>query len=176
MLQQYQHGCGTGRNTAGLSYVGTVRSATTDVLLGRLREVGLRATTQRRVIVETLLAQPDHVTADELTDLVQRDFPEVHKATVYRTLEALGTLGVLNRLALGKGPAQWQLTDHSHQHLVCEECGAVEEVSDVAFVRLATSLAKSHGFQADIRHVAIAGRCRGCAEHSNEVARAGTSG
>ena len=138
-------------------------AATADDLLARLRQNGLRTTAQRQVIVETLLAQPDHVTAEGLTALVQEDHPEVHRATVYRTLEALEGLGAIYRLSVGQAPVQWHLTERSHQHLICEECGTVEEVSDKAFARLAASLARDHGFQADIRHVAIAGRCRRCA-------------
>jgi Fur family ferric uptake transcriptional regulator len=140
-----------------------VRSPATDDLLDRLRQVGLRATTQRRVILETLLGQPDHVTAEDLTTLVHADYPEVHQATVYRTLEALESLGVLYRLSMGQGPVQWHLTERSHQHLVCDVCGEVQEVSDGAFARLAVALAKDHGFQADMRHVAMTGRCRRCA-------------
>jgi Fe2+ or Zn2+ uptake regulation protein len=73
-------------------------------LLERLREGGGRITLQRRVIVETFLAQPEHVTAEELITKVQARYPEVNAATVYRTLEALDEICALKRLALGKGP------------------------------------------------------------------------
>jgi Fur family ferric uptake transcriptional regulator len=134
-----------------------------DDLLDRLREVGLRATTPRRVIVEALLAQPDHITAEDLTALVQAGYPEVHRATVYRTLEALADLGAVYRMPVAQGPAQWHLTERSHQHLVCDECGRVQEVSAGAFARLAAALARDYGFEADIRHVAMTGRCDLCA-------------
>ena len=150
--------------TAAKAYHEVVPSTDADELLERLRDVGLRATTPRRVIVETLLAQRDHVTADDLTAAVQAGYPEVHRATIYRTLEALESLGVLYRLSTGQGPTQWHLTQHSHQHLVCDSCGAVEEVSSPSFARLAAALARDHGFRADIRHVAISGRCRKCSE------------
>ena len=140
-----------------------MRTAEADDLLARLKDVGLRATTQRRVIVEALLAQPDHITAEELTDLVKARYPEVHLATVYRTLEVLESLGALYRLSLGHEPTQWHLTERAHQHLVCDVCGRVQEVSDPAFARLAASLMKAHGFHPDLRHVALRGRCSGCA-------------
>ena len=143
-----------------------MRSPAADDLLDRLREVGLRATTQRRVIVETLLEQPAHITAEDLTAVVNERHPEVHTATVYRTLEVLESLGALYRLDNGHAPTQWHLTDRSHQHLVCERCGAVEEVSNPAFARLAAALARDHGFRADLRHVAIGGLCSTCAATS----------
>jgi Fur family transcriptional regulator, ferric uptake regulator len=134
-----------------------------DELLARLREGGGRVTLQRRVIVETLLAQPDHVTAEELIAKVQARYPEVNAATVYRTLDALDEIGALKRLAVGKGPTQWELTTSAHQHLVCDLCGEVQEVSGGAFARLAASLVKQHGFYADIGHLAVTGRCAACA-------------
>ena len=133
-----------------------------DDIVERLRDHGLRATTPRRIIVETLLGQPEHVTAEGLTELVQERAPHVNKATVYRTLEALEALGVVDRMPLDQGPAQWHLADHTHQHLVCSECGEVAEISSKEFARLARSLAADYAFEADMRHVAISGRCWKC--------------
>jgi Fur family ferric uptake transcriptional regulator len=166
------------RNKAAGTII-SVRTPLADDLIARLKDEGLRATTQRRVIVETLLAQPDHVTAEDLTNLVQRSYPEVHLATVYRTLEVLESVGALSRLSVGHGPTQWHLTERSHQHLICVDCGEVEEVSDPAFARLAATLARAHGFQADMRHVAINGRCARCVatgvSEPTSAARAATS-
>jgi Fur family ferric uptake transcriptional regulator len=133
-----------------------------DEIVARLRQRGLRATTPRRIIVETLLAHPEHITAEELTATVQARAPHVNKATVYRTLEALEALGVVDRMPFDQGPAQWHLADHSHQHLVCVECGKVTEISSKEFGRLARHLETEFGFRAQMRHIAISGRCVGC--------------
>lgn len=139
-------------------------SPVVDELLARLRDEGLRATTQRRVILEALLAQPDHITAEGLTEVVKQRYPEVHLATVYRTLEVLESVGALYRLSMGHGPTQWHLTERTHQHLICDCCGDVEEISNAGFARLSVTLAKDHQFRADMRHVAIRGTCARCAE------------
>jgi Fur family ferric uptake transcriptional regulator len=139
-----------------------VSDTATDHLLSRLREGGGRVTVQRRIIVETLLAQPEHITAEELIVKVQGRYPEVNAATVYRTLDALDEIGALKRLAVGKGPAQWELTSGAHQHLVCDVCGGVQEVSGGVFARLAAALINQHGFEADIGHLAVTGRCATC--------------
>jgi Fe2+ or Zn2+ uptake regulation protein len=65
-------------------------------------------------------------------------------------------------LDVGHGPTQWHLAEGPHQHLVCDSCGRVEEISSPAFARLATALAKEHGFRADLRHIAVQGRCERC--------------
>jgi Fur family ferric uptake transcriptional regulator len=145
-----------------------MRSAAADDLLDRLRHVGLRATTQRRVIVEALLAHPAHVTAEGLATEVRVQYPEVHSATVYRTLEVLESLGVLYRLDNGHAPTQWHLSEGSHQHLVCDSCGQVEEVSNPAFARLAVAIQKDYGFNVDLRHTAIRGLCRRCCASPTE--------
>ena len=146
------------------SYDGVVGSSMVDDLLHRLRKHGLRATTPRRIIVETLLGEGNHVTAESLTAKVQARAPELNKATVYRTLEALEALGVVNRMPCDQGPAQWHLADHAHQHLVCSICGDVLEISSKEFDRLRRALAAAYGFEADMRHIAIAGACRRCAQ------------
>ena len=138
-------------------------ASTVDDMVERLRRHGLRATTPRRIIVETLVEHAGHVTADDLTTLVQARAPHVNKATVYRTLEALEALDEVYRMALDQGPAQWHLADHAHQHLVCSVCGDVSEVASPAFGQLASALRDAYGFQVDARHVAISGRCRACA-------------
>lgn len=148
-----------------------MRSDAVDDLVDQLRAHGLRATTPRRIIVETLLEQPDHVTADGLTALVQDRAPLVNKATIYRTLEALESLGVIDRMAVDQGPAQWHLVDHGrHQHLICSVCGSVTESSSKEFRRLARVLAAEHGFEADT-HIAISGRCQQCATGAHPMAK-----
>jgi Fe2+ or Zn2+ uptake regulation protein len=145
-----------------VAYDRVVRASLVDDLVERLRAHGLRATTPRRIIVETLLEQADHLTAEDLTVLVNVRAPHVNKATVYRTLEALEALGEVYRMPRDQGPAQWHLADHAHQHLVCSECGDVQEVSSKDLVRLARALRAAYGFEADLRHMAISGRCQRC--------------
>jgi Fur family transcriptional regulator, ferric uptake regulator len=138
-------------------------SSVVDDLVARLREQGLRATTPRRIIVETLIAQPGHITADGLTALVQARAPHVNKATVYRTLDALEALGEVQRTAVDQSPAHWHLTGHEHHHLVCDRCGAVLEVPAKEFLKLARAFRTAYGFEVDLRHIALPGVCRACA-------------
>ena len=92
-----------------------------EAILDALRADGGRVTTGRRAIVRALFTGPDHhVTADDVAALVQADHPDVHLSTVYRTLESLEALGVVDRVNLGAGPAVYHLTDHVHHHLVCD--------------------------------------------------------
>lgn len=132
-------------------------------ILGLFRSRGGRVTTPRRAIIAALLDAPGHVTADELTATVQAAHPDVHTSTIYRCLASLEDLGVVDHVHLGHGRAVYHLADESHQHLVCESCGAVVEVPDAVLGTLAKKLRSQFGFELKPRHFAMAGRCAACA-------------
>ena len=131
-----------------------------------LRQRGGRVTTARRAIVAALLQSSGHVTADELTATVQAAQPDVHSTTIYRCLEALEELDVVNHVHLGHGRAVYHLTDQPHQHLVCEGCGLVVEVPDEQFAALRADLRDRYAFTIRPNHFAVLGRCERCAATS----------
>ena len=131
-------------------------------ILGRLRERGGRVTMPRRAIITALLQADDHVTADALVDAVRTAQPEIHLSTVYRTLETLTELGVINHVHLGHGAAVYHLADDSHHHLVCDECGAIIELPANAFDPLVRRVERDYGFRLDAHHFALGGHCRSC--------------
>ncbi len=119
-------------------------------------------TSARRGVISALVDAPGHVTADDLAHHVQLTYPDVHLSTVYRTLEALERLGVVDHTHLGHGRAVYHLADEPHQHLVCEACGAVIEVPDTTFAPLAQTLQAGYGFTIRPSHFAVLGRCAQC--------------
>ena len=132
-------------------------------ILGLLRAQGGRVTTGRRAILETFLGIGGHVTAEALTARVQATQPDVHESTVYRFLDELERLGVVDHVHLGHGPAVYHLASDAHHHLVCDRCGAVVEVAESVFAELRSHLADEFGFALHPRHFAVTGRCRECA-------------
>ena len=150
-----------GRQRCG--YHGRVDVARLERILGLFRSRGGRVTAPRRAIIAALLESPAHVTADELTAAVQAAHPDVHTSTIYRCLASLEELGVVDHVHLGHGRAVYHLADESHQHLVCESCGAVVEVPDAVFSSLAKRLRSQFGFDLRPRHFAVTGRCATCA-------------
>ena len=133
-------------------------------ILGLLRAQGGRVTTSRRAILETFLGMGGHVTAEALTTGVQAVQPDVHESTVYRFLDDLERLGVVDHVHLGHGPAVYHLSSDPHHHLVCEGCGTVVEVPEATFTELRTRLQVDFGFALQPRHFAVTGRCRTCSE------------
>lgn len=133
-----------------------------DRLVAVLRQRGGRVTSARRAVIGALVATEAHVTADDLAAQVQAAQPDVHLSTVYRTLDALERLGIVDHTHLGHGRAVYHLTDEPHQHLVCESCGAVVEVPDDTFADLAAQLWAGYGFTLRPSHFAVLGRCAAC--------------
>lgn len=128
-----------------------------------LRDRGARMTTVRRALLSAMVAAEGHVTADDLADRVRSEHPDVHLSTIYRTLDSLERLGLVDHVHLGHGRAVYHLADEPHQHLVCEVCGAVTEVPDAIFEPLAAELRLRYGFTIRPSHFAVLGRCRRCA-------------
>lgn len=137
-------------------------SSRIDEVLALLRARGGRVTTPRRAILAALLDAKDHVSADELTTAVQRRHPEIHQSTVYRTLETLAELGVVDHVHLGHGRMVFHLADERHQHLLCSSCGKVVQAPDDVVDDLARRLDEEYGFELEARHFALWGRCRRC--------------
>ncbi len=132
-------------------------------ILERLRADGGRVTEGRRAIVRALVGGPDHhVTAEDLAHAVATDHPDLHLSTVYRTLDALAELGVVERIVLSARGAVYHLHDHAHHHLVCTGCGRVVEVPEADLAPLLDPLAQRYGFDTSGHRLAVSGRCAAC--------------
>jgi len=136
-----------------------------EALLDRLRVQGERVTTARRLVVEALAAADRHLTAEEIIDRMPSG--STHRATIYRTLEALERAQVIEHNHLGHGAAVFHLAPEVHQHLVCDGCGAVFDAPASLFAGVARSLRRDYGFVMQPIHFAINGRCRDCAAPSD---------
>ena len=134
-----------------------------DGLLDALRRRGGRVTSARRLVLNELCADPTaHVSAEELAERLQGDHPELHLATVYRTLRTLSDLGLVQHVHLGHGPAIYHLADHHHGHVQCSGCGRVFGMDHAVVNRLRADLLATHGFEIDGLHFALTGRCDAC--------------
>jgi Fe2+ or Zn2+ uptake regulation protein len=134
-----------------------------DDILDRLRAGGGRITSARRALVTALLEYEGHPTAEGLAAAVQARQPDVHQTTIYRILDDLERLGIVEHTHLGHGPAVYHLSESAHPHVVCERCGAVIEVDRGAFDALASQLFATHQFVLHPGHFAVTGRCKDCA-------------
>lgn len=136
-----------------------------DDILGRIRDDGGRVTATRRLIIEAMLtASSHHLTANDVVDAVRQiDDPDFHRSTVYRTLDRLTELGVVDRIQIGAGPAVYHLSRQPHHHLVCDRCGTVQEAPADILDALVVRLAGESGFVLDPAATPLHGLCASCA-------------
>lgn len=127
-----------------------------------LRERGYRLTPQRQLVLEAVDSL-GHATPEDILCEVRRTASGVNISTVYRTLELLEELGLVSHAHLGHGAPTYHLADRlHHMHLVCRDCGTVIE-TDVSLAQpLIDALRAAHGFDTDMKHFAIFGRCKDC--------------
>ena len=93
-----------------------------------IRQMGLKVTQQRLVILETLAEGRVHVTAQEVFEIVNDKFPEMGFATVYRFLRKLTENNFVTEVRMGGLPARYELTPkRHHDHLTCVQCGKIVE-------------------------------------------------
>jgi Fur family ferric uptake transcriptional regulator len=128
-----------------------------------LRARGYRLTPQRQLVLEAVNSL-GHANAEEILGHVQRTAGGVNISTVYRTLELLEELHLVRHAHLGHGvPTYHPASAADHLHLVCRDCGGVSEADIDSAEPLARRLAETHGFETDVQHFAVYGRCRACA-------------
>jgi Fur family ferric uptake transcriptional regulator len=132
-------------------------------ITGRLSEKGYRMTPQREMILAAIESSHDHISAEEIYAQVVAKYPHVNISTVYRTLELLKKLGMVYEIDLGEGRIRYHAEGSGHHHhLVCQDCGKVIDIEEATLSSLRDILFRDYKFRAELRHVAIFGRCGDC--------------
>ncbi|MBB5934408.1 Fur family transcriptional regulator [Streptomyces zagrosensis] len=127
-----------------------------------LRARGYRLTPQRQLVLEAVDTL-EHATPDDILTEVRRTASGVNVSTVYRTLELLEELGLVSHAHLGTRAPTYHLAErHHHLHLVCRDCTDVLEADQTIAEPFARQLRETFGFDTDLKHFAIFGRCAKC--------------
>lgn len=138
-----------------------------DRVADRLRARGLRWTPQRRTVIEVLAEANGHITAAELVESCRSRDPATIPSTVHRTLDVLEELGLIRHGHGADGREEFHvLPAGEHGHLHCTACGTTWEIGRDEAAAVSDALRASDGFQLDIGHVTLVGRCRECAERA----------
>jgi Fur family transcriptional regulator, ferric uptake regulator len=134
-----------------------------DEILAVVRRHGGRATPAKRLLATILLGARRHLSAEEIAAAVHAQVPDVAITTVYRNLEELERLGLVDRTRTDHGPATYHLATAAHGHLVCENCGSMTEVPADLFADLIVTAYQRYRFTIEPRRFAAQGRCAACA-------------
>ncbi|PIQ97978.1 MAG: transcriptional repressor [Nitrospinae bacterium CG11_big_fil_rev_8_21_14_0_20_56_8] len=130
-----------------------------------LSQMKLRWTPQRQAILDLLLTQKGHFTAETLLPQVHSFLPELGIATVYRTLNLLVQCGLAREIHLnGKRHFEPLYRRGHHDHLVCIRCGAIFEFEHPLIEKLQLEISDQHRFTMQSHRMEILGICRTCRE------------
>jgi Fur family transcriptional regulator, ferric uptake regulator len=136
-------------------------------LLNQVEAKGVRLTSQRRALIETIQHADGHLDAASLLELARRRDPNIDRATVYRTIELLKRLGLIDELDLmhlnGEKHYYEVKTQKDHLHLACFRCGEIEEFSSPTFERLKREIGARNEFDIQVMRLEVGGLCRKCA-------------
>jgi Fe2+ or Zn2+ uptake regulation protein len=130
-----------------------------------LRQRGLRATSQRVVMHRLLRDRARHVSAEELLSEAGEKLPGVSLPTVYATLELFEQLGVVRRVNGGGGTLLWDTRPDAHHHMICRNCGRIEDMEVPLDLERARRSAARSGFEPDRAEVVVSGLCSRCARN-----------
>jgi Fur family ferric uptake transcriptional regulator len=131
----------------------------------RLAEAGYRRGGARSAVIALLDRQPCALTAFDIERDLRESGRAVGRASVYRVLDELVSLGLVDRIEVGQGIARYEPARgeaHHHHHMVCERCGDVFPFEDAELERTIGRLADRVAFDVAEHDIVLRGACSGC--------------
>jgi Fe2+ or Zn2+ uptake regulation protein len=122
----------------------------------------MRVTSQRLLIDRALREHGGHLTAEQVHELVDPVLPGVTQQTVYTTLALLSDLGVARRVSAPGPSTRFEARTDDHHHMVCERCGAIEDLDVRISVSRAVGASRESGFEPASASVTVLGLCASC--------------
>jgi Fur family ferric uptake transcriptional regulator len=134
-----------------------------NAILEALDRAGYRLTRPRRAVAELIVEHDGHFTASELVSTAQDRRLGIGRATIFRALDLLTDLGVVERLDLPTGDhAYVPCAPAHHHHVVCSRCGRATEVEDCGVSEAVGEIARRSGYRIDVHRLELFGLCRHC--------------
>ena len=135
----------------------------TSSIITALDRAGYRLTEPRRALAALIASRDGHFTAPDLVTQARAKRLGVGRATVFRTLEVLETLGAVERLDLPSGEHAYVVCERAHHHhVICSRCGRTDEIRDGSLQDLVGEIARRTGYRVDSHRLELFGLCPAC--------------
>ena len=131
-----------------------------------LQPKNTRMTRQRKVILEELLKQNTHPSADEIYQMVRRRMPRISLGTVYRNLEVLANMGKIQKLELSGALKRYDWNANKHYHIRCLNCDRVDDAPIAPLNQLENDLYGATVFEIIGHNLEFTGFCPECSKKS----------
>ena len=138
----------------------------------RVRELGLRMTPQRRLILEAIARVGEHATFDEIIAQVQSIHPKINKATLYRTLETFSRYRLIHGNEIAGGKVYEVVSQPRHHHLMCHRCWLDQKIEEDSLQDFFEQIKFDFGFLVLAEHMIFMGLCKECrAKHGDTLGK-----
>ena len=139
----------------------------------QMKKSSYKLTSQREATVRVLLEnEADHLSAEDVYLKIKEKSPEIGLATVYRTLELLTEINIVDKISFGDGVQRFDLrkegADHFHHHLVCIKCGSVDEIEEDLLPEVERKVETKYDFQIHDHRLTFHGICKKCKEDDQQ--------
>ncbi len=140
-----------------------------DDIKKELKKKGYKLTPQRRNTLNIIIENAgEHLSIEEIYDLVKKECPEIGLATIYRTLQLFEDIGLVSKHNFHDGCSRYELVDpkqdHHHHHLICLSCGEVSEMEGDLLEELEHEVQRKKGFEVTNHTLKFFGYCKNCKE------------
>lgn len=122
---------------------------------------------QRELIYNQVMNNPIHPTADEVYSALKKDNPNLSLGTVYRNLNMLSELGMLQKLRIADGSDRFDGRTDKHLHMVCDKCGKVFDIETDVLAGAEEKIRAEHGHIITKMTLNLNGICADCAAKAN---------
>ncbi len=127
-----------------------------------LQEHDLKSTPTRLAVLSYLSEQTKPVDAEAIFVHIDNEHEHADKVTIYRILDALSEKGIVSRLEFGEGKYRYEVAGTDHHHLICENCGKIEDISDCNISELEKDIQTKKQFLVKRHVLEFYGLCSSC--------------
>lgn len=137
-------------------------------IITALDDAGYRLTGPRRTLADLIAGQAGHFTAEGLLVESRRERRGLGRATIFRSLDVLADLGVVERLDLPTGDHAFVACEPAHHHhVICSSCGRSTGVSDHGLEQVAAAIGRETGYRVDTHRLELFGLCPSCQQEAS---------
>lgn len=135
----------------------------------KLKRAHIRITPQRYGILEYLIENDNHPTADEIYQALASRFPNMSVATVYNNLRLFTKVGFVDEMNYGDASSRFDFTSAQHYHAICEICGRIEDLYYPGLEDIGEVTTNLTGFEVNRHRLEIYGICPECQQKRDET-------
>jgi Fur family peroxide stress response transcriptional regulator len=138
-----------------------------DDIVVRLREHGMRMTPQRMAVLNTLIGNKEHLSAEAIHDRVRADYPMIGLATIYKTVSLLKEMGEITELNFDNDCALYDGSGESpHPHFICSQCNTILDIDDADLESLPGEVSHKTGYEITNFRLDFFGICPNCQKNN----------